>query len=90
MNMGIFIGILLMVIALFINYLILFKLEYTEDKSWEKIKKGDKVKHWLITYYLTWFIPFIPFVGFFIELVWFIIMVGPCEYRCTSKIFKEY
>ena len=78
MNIGIFIGLLTVVLALILNYLILFKFE----------DGGKKVTHFTITYYWTWFISLVPFIGMIWMIVWF---VGYCmaDLKCTSVLFKE-
>lgn len=80
MNIGIIIGLLTVVIALILNYLILFKFE---DDC------GKKVTHFIVTYYWTWFLSLVPFIGMGSMITWFLVYVGPMEYRCTSILFKE-
>ena len=87
MVMGIFIGFLTIAISLFINYLILFKFVYPCSRDFEDILLGDKVKHWTITYYVSWIIALIPFVGFFIEVLWLSYYLY--NYRCNSILFRE-
>lgn len=85
--MGIIIGFILIGLAIIINYLNLFRFEYTE--SWNGHQKGERVKHWTITYYVSWIFALIPFFGILFEAVWFVVQAGPCEYKCNSKLFKE-
>ena len=78
MNIGIIIGLMTVVLALILNYLILFKFE----------DYGKKVKHFTITYYWTWLISLVPFVGFIWMIVWFICYCA-AGFKCTSKLFEK-
>ena len=77
--MGIVIGIISIIVALILNYLNLYTM-YDYD---------EKVKHWVISYYLGWIIALIPVYGIIHELIWFIAQVGPCDYECKAIFFKE-
>ncbi len=80
MNIGIVIGLLTIMVALYLNYVNLYTF---------KDHNGDKVTHWLITYWLSWLIPFIPFIGLIIEIVWLISLYFINEYETSAKIFEE-
>lgn len=77
--MGIVIGIISIIVALILNYINLYTM-YDYD---------EKVKHWVISYYLGWIIALIPVYGIIHELIWFIAQVGPCDYECKAIFFKE-
>ena len=87
--MGIFIGLLLILLAIILNYLILFKMEVSSSYNIYGREKGEKIKHWNITYYISWVISIIPIFGFICMALWFFILVGVGDYKCTSKLFKE-
>ena len=79
MNIGVIIGIITIFVALVFNYINLYTF----------YDCGDRVKHWLISYYLGWVIALIPIYGIIHEFIWFIAQLGPCEYECKAKIFQN-
>lgn len=80
MDIGIIIGIITIIIALVFNYINLYTMyEYN----------NERVKHWVISYYVSWIIALIPIYGIIHELIWFIVQLGICEYNCKAKIFQN-
>ena len=79
MNIGIIIGIITIIIALVFNYINLYTM-YDYD---------ERVKHWVISYYIGWLIALIPIYGIIHQLIWFLAQIGPCEYECKAKIFQN-
>ena len=79
MNLGIILGILSIIIALILNYINLYTT-YEEN---------NKVKHWIITYYITWLIALIPIFGIIFEVAWFAFQILVFEYDCKCFLFKE-
>ena len=77
--MGIAIVIITIIIALILNYINLFSM-YNYD---------ERVKHWLISYYITWIFAVIPIFGLIFDALWFFIQIGPMDYTCKSVFFKE-
>ena len=85
MNTGIIVGMVTVIVAILLNWLNLFCFK---DFSTNK-KDGIKIKHWRITYVISWVIAAIPFVGCIFELLWTFHMCMTDEYKCTSKLFEK-
>lgn len=79
MNIGIIIGVILVIIALVMNYMNLYTI-YDDD---------EKVKHYLINYYIGWIIAIIPFIGLLYQIIWFTFQTFVFDYSCKSVFFKE-
>lgn len=77
--MGIVIGLITIFVALIFNYINLYTM----------YDCGERVKHWVISYYLGWVIALIPIYGIIHEFIWFVVQLGPCDYDCKATIFKE-
>lgn len=86
MNTGIIFGMVTILVAILLNYLNLFCYRDYSNGTHE----GEKEKHWLITYYVSWLIAMIPFAGLILELfyIWFRWTFYP-SHRCTSRLFQE-
>lgn len=85
MNTGIIIGMVTSVVAILFNFLNLFGFKDFSTGT----KEGIKIKHWRITYVVSWVIASMPFLGFIIEFCWFLQLLCSTKYRCTSKLFEE-
>lgn len=79
MNIGIVIGVLSVIIALVMNYMNLYTM----------YDGNEKVKHYLINYYIGWIIAIIPFAGLLYQIIWFSIQTFVLEYSCKSIFFRE-
>lgn len=85
MNTGILIGMVASIAAILLNYLNLFGFrDFSTDT-----KDGIRIKHWRITYFVSWVIASMPFLGFIIEFCWTIQMIFHSGYRCTSNLFEK-
>ena len=95
MTTGTLIGLLLMIVAIFLNYIILFtivKVESTYDYDKQcLVENQEKLTHWRLLYYVSWIWCLIPFFGFFIELLWILILGIANEggIKSTCKLFDK-
>lgn len=85
MNTGIIVGMVTVIVAILFNWLNLFCFKDFSTNT----KDGEKIKHWRITYVISWVIATIPFVGCTFELLWTLHMCLTEEYKCTSKLFEK-
>ena len=95
MTTGTLIGLLLMAVAIFLNYIILFtivKVDYKYDYDKQCLAENhEKLTHWRLLYYVSWIWCLIPFFGFFIELLWILILgiANDGGIKSTCKLFDK-